>query len=124
MLLSAFGRERAGDRVGGNERAGLEHAPALLGDDRGVDDAVARHRSPTELLRDQHREPAELRGLAPVVGPGTGVLIRELADLGERARGLDEARRGVAHQLLIAAQVEIHACPSCRITANLRQQTA
>ena len=108
------------DRVGGDERAGLEDAPALLGNDRGVDDTVARHRSPAELFGNQHREPPELRTLAPVVGPGAGVLVRELADLRERARGLDEARGGVAHQLLIAAQVEVHVCPSCR-KRTLRQ---
>ena len=120
MLLAAIGCERASDSVGGDERAGLEEAPALLGDDRSVDHAVARHRPAAELLGNQHGEPTQLRGLAPVVGPRVGVLVGELADLRERARGLDEARGRVAHQLLITAQVEVHVSPSCR-KRTLRQ---
>ena len=96
------------DRVRGDERAGLEETPALLGDDGRVGHTVLRHRAPAELLGDQHREPAELRGLAPVVGAGAGALVGERTDPRERARRLDEARRGLAHQLLIVAQIEIH----------------
>ena len=116
--------EREGHDVHGHERAGLQAAPALLGDDRGVPQAIARDAAAPVLLGYEHRVPAELGRLREVVVGDAGVrptsaidAIRERADGWQRATGGDELDSGLAQELLIVGQIEIHTAIAADVRA-------
>ena len=111
LLGAAVAREREGDHVGGDERPGLHEPTTFLGDDHRVADRGTGHRAAAVLLGHEEREPAELSGFTEerrVVRDGR---VGELTHPRDRAPRVDEPRRGLAEQLLVVGQLEVHCAP-------------
>ena len=100
--------ERGGDDIHADEGTGLECTAPFLGDDRQVTKALARDASASELLWHQQGEPPELAGAAEVARREVGLAPDQLSHHGQWACRVDETRRGLPEELLVAAEAEFH----------------
>ncbi len=91
---------------------GAHVAPHLLRDESEVCEGTSGDTTAPELLGHEHRDPAELRALAPPSPvEAAGLVLREAAHRVEWTGVVEEFRRRLAQQLLVFGQRVVHDQP-------------
>ena len=112
--LRAVGGDGSESDIHRNERSRLHVASERLGDQCGVGESVATHAATARVLRNEHREPAELGGLhEPISVEPIRVIVERPGSLPWQLC-LDEPGRRLIEQRLIVGQIELdgHGPPS------------